>query len=241
MSNINPLDPKNFKGPQTNRVRGVIPDDTQKHIAQPETSETAVTDADVEAANTVLTEEQENDALLKNNKELRRIMDKSKGERTPEEKNFLYVEGLKDVGLTLEEARGILDDLITKGYHTREYRIGNKLRVVFRTRDCTDLERTLRLLEAEAPRIPMHVDDLISRFNMAASLGAYDRTEFKFVDLHSAESSEKVAEQATEYFNSRYAFVRRLPIPIIARMHAFLVDFDTRVAAALAEGAPEDF
>ena len=142
----------NFSGPATNAPRRRADEDLQRN------------DADASGADDVQKIADEVNAQLK--------------PLTPEEKATKYLEGLDVVGLTQEEARDIMDQVLFGGGYEKEYKISAKMFVVFRSRTGVDTQRMLRLVEAEAPRMPMHVDDIIGRVNIAASLRRYGKQEF---------------------------------------------------------------
>lgn len=159
---------------------------------------------------------------------------------SPEEQAKRYLEGLSQVGVTQEEARKIMDCVLFQEEYSEELKLGHGVMVVLRTRNYADTQRMLRLVEAEAPQMPMHVNDIIARCNVSASLERYKDTEFRFPkkDRKNLEKSEKDIEDA---FYERLDFVMGLPTPVVSRLMELVAIFDNRLFAVFAEGAPENF
>lgn len=155
---------------------------------------------------------------------------------TAEEKAKMYIKGLELVGLTQDEARAIMDKILFEGHYSEEYTLGGKLPVVLRTRVYSDVERSMRYAEVEAPRIPSHLNDILARYNLAASLERYGDKHFEF-----PEGADATPEKIEEAFEKRYNFVMSLNTPIAGRLHNFIVEFDQKMNAVLADGAPENF
>lgn len=159
---------------------------------------------------------------------------------SPEEKADTYLKGLEAVGVSQDEARQIMSDVLFGSGYQCTYNISREVQVVFRTRNYEDTQRTMRLIENEAPQMPMHVTDLLSRFNAAASLERFGETVFEFPTRDSSKmrESEKAIEDA---FYKRLDFVMQLATPVVHRLMTHLATFDSVLFAVFAEGAPEDF
>lgn len=156
--------------------------------------------------------------------------------KTPEEKAKEYKERLKELGITDVVARGILEKVLVQGYYEEVVRIG-PLPVGVRTRNYKDVKRALDFLEVEKPTYPMGINDIIAKYNMAASLSKYGDTTFKFPSRKAGNTNEEIEEA----FDERYSFVMELPTVAVDRLMQIIHDFDEKVAAVFAEGAPEDF
>jgi len=154
--------------------------------------------------------------------------------RSPEEK---YLARLKKVGLSIEKARIIRDNMLFNHFHEETYLIGNKLPVVLRTRDYGDAQRAMRRLEAEAPQYAMSINDLVAHCNMAASLSKYGDKSFKLY----TPDDDASEEEREESFDARSRYLQRLPTTVVDSLMSFAAEFDEMIAAVFATGAPEDF
>lgn len=155
----------------------------------------------------------------------------------------MYHEGLKAAGVTIEMARTILDKVLFEGSYSEEFKIGGRLIVTLRTRMYKDSQRILRFLESESPTIPMHVSDLVARFNVAASLQSYGDSAFTFpIEGKSLTSKDMITTKDVEdAFHQRLEFLMGLPTPVVNILINFTREFDEKITAVFAEGAPEDF
>ena len=155
---------------------------------------------------------------------------------TKEEKAKQYLDSLEQAGVTLPEARAIIDTLLEKGAYEENALIGGKIHVTFRSRDYGDVARAMHFLEVENPQYPQSISDLISKYNLAASLKRYNKDIFQFPDRKTATSADVESS-----FDQRFRYITGLATPVIQRLFELLVRFDTKVAVALSDGAPEDF
>jgi len=150
----------------------------------------------------------------------------------------VYQEQLEKLKIPQEDARQMLDDILFGGGYSEEYLIGGRMPITLRSRKYRDLQRTLRYLDNEAPLSQTHINDLVARHNTAASLEKYKDRVFSFPDPDEEGVSVEDVENA---FQERFEFINNLDAPIIERIINKVAEFDTRVAAVLADGAPEDF
>lgn len=156
--------------------------------------------------------------------------------RTPQEKAVDYAKGLKAVGLSSEEARAILETVLVNETYAETRKMG-PIEVVIRTRNYKDANRTLRFLELEKPTYALGINDLIARYNMAASLVSYGKNKFEHPTKKDGASDEDI-ENA---FHVRLAFVFELPVVAVDKLQQLVYDFDQKIGAVFADGAPEDF
>lgn len=156
--------------------------------------------------------------------------------RTPQEKAKAYQEGLAAVGISGEEARGILEKVLVNGFYEESKKMG-PIEVVIRTRNYKDVTRTLRFLELEKPTYAIGINDVVARYNMAASLSKYGDTVF----VHPSKRNKATEDDIENAFHERLAFVMELPTAAADRLQQLVYDFDQKIGAAFAEGAPEDF
>jgi len=238
----NPLRPGAFKGPETNVPRVSLPRkdtltidstpvDTAVGISEPLIPERVIT-AKGGIPDSVQQDKKPTSEDIK--QKLRDLQ----LPRTAEEKRKDYLKGLKQAGITREQARIILDTLLFEGKYTKEYRITKKFKVTLGTRTYVDVQRALRYIESEAPTSPIHMDDLFSRYNLAASLVAYGDRKFDFPDSAKLNDDPMAVEDA---FQIRFNFVMQLTTPMATRLNSCMIQFDTILNAVLSEGAPEDF
>jgi len=155
---------------------------------------------------------------------------------TAAEKAQIYREGLEKAGIPLEKARAILDAVIFQNCYTEDLVILGRLKVGIRTRVYEDLQRIMQALESEAPAFSVHTDDLVARYNVAASLAYYQDTRFVFPDPSTASFQE-----LTDAFDKRMKFLMSLSTPVISSLINAVNKFDQVMAAVFSEGAPEDF
>jgi len=148
-----------------------------------------------------------------------------------------YQEGLKVEGISVEDARIILDKVLFEGSYSESFKIGGRMPVTLRTRMYKDSQRILRYLESEAPTTPMHVSDLVARFNVAASIQKYGDTVFTFP----VESDSVKPMDVENAFHERLDFLMNLPVQIVNILINLTGKFDQKIQAVFAEGAPEDF
>lgn len=143
---------------------------------------------------------------------------------TPAEK---YRERLKAQGIDLKEAESIYDGVLTKGYYEEYIRIRGTHRAVFRTRMYEDHLRLQTILEMQKPQLAISQDELITRFNLAASLYEWNGKALK----HDNDND----------FDEVMKLVKKLPGPLFTVLSRELNKFDTKVMAVFDEGADENF
>ena len=155
---------------------------------------------------------------------------------TAADKAQTYREGLDAAGISTTKAREILDAVVFNDCYTEDVVIQGRLKVGIRTRIYDDLQRIMQALESEAPAFAVHTDDLVARYNVAASLAYYKDIRFDHPDPEIA-----TFDEVTEAFHRRMKFLLARPTPIIDRLIAAVNKFDRVMMAVFAEGAPEDF
>lgn len=207
-----PLVGKDFSGPKDNKPR-TSPLQSKESVQEEEVEESQQSDADEDESGKTEAEPKE----------------------TPEE---TYRKRLVELDIKPEEANKILDDILFNEGYTEEVLIGGRLKVVFRTRKYRDLQRTMRNMDNEAPLSPGHTNDLIARYNTAASLAQYKDIKFDFPD---PSTPGVTTEQIEEAFQKRFEFLNNLDEPIVARIIAKMSEFDRKIGAVMADGAPSDF
>lgn len=146
-----------------------------------------------------------------------------------------YEKNLIEFGITLRDARHIMEQMVTKGFYEEDFKVG-PITCTLRTRVYEDLIRTQRLLEIERPEYASAVQEMLNRYNTAASLVRYGEYTFDHPDAMVA--TEKDIEDA---FDKRMHFVKRLPQLVSVKVMQFSYEFDRKMIAVFGEGAPQDF
>jgi len=143
---------------------------------------------------------------------------------TPAEK---YRERLKAQEIDLKSAEAIYDSVLSKGYYEEYVRLRGSHRAVFRTRMYEDHLRLQTILEMQKPQLAISQDELITRYNLAASLYEWDGKPLK--------------HETDEDFDAIMKIVKRLPGPLFTVLSRELSRFDTKVMTVFDEGAAENF
>jgi len=147
-----------------------------------------------------------------------------------------FEQRLKAVGLDIGEARAIMDTVLTKGYYEETIPFNAQKNVVLRTRTYTDTLRAQKFLELESPTYPIAINDLIARYNTAASLARFGDEDF---NKPSKPDENPVGTESN--FDRRYEFLMALPVVVVVRLMGMVHTFDMKMQAVFNEGAPEDF
>ncbi len=143
---------------------------------------------------------------------------------TPAER---YRERLKQMKIELKDAEAIYDGVLAKGFYEEYVRLRGDQRAVFRTRMYEDHLRLQTVLEMQKPQLAISQDELITRYNLAASLYEWNGKALK--------------HETDEDFDAVMKLVRKLPGPIFTLLSRELSKFDSKVMAVFAEGADENF
>lgn len=146
-----------------------------------------------------------------------------------------YKKFLKDHDISEEKAARIVDDLMTKGFYEEEYPLSQKYKVTLRTRERRDGIRLQGVLNARMPLLQTGMDELTTRYNLAASLAEYNGTRYNFPQ---ADTSAKDVEK---FFDVRMQVVEKLPDPMFYKLTQKLAKFDRMLAAVMREGVAENF
>jgi hypothetical protein len=151
---------------------------------------------------------------------------------TPEQIAKKYEEGLIEVGLTVDKARGIIENIVVNGFHEESTRIG-PLTFRYRTRGHSDTLRTYRAVESSGIGMPEAMKEFINRHNAAGSLISWGDRKFS----HPEEEEEREAE-----FKKRFDFLTSGVADLVAvKMMQIIYDFDVKMSAVMADGSPQDF
>lgn len=146
-----------------------------------------------------------------------------------------YEERLKEVGLTKEQAAEIVDDVLYKGFHFRDIPITSRMKIRLRTRQHRDMQRAQMYLEVSHPTYDTHYNDILMRYNAAASLEKWGNDVFEFP------KKDDTNERVEELFNVRLNYVNGLADPAVRLLFSKCWAFDRKIIVALEEGAIENF
>lgn len=146
-----------------------------------------------------------------------------------------YEDRLKKIGVTVEAARAIFDDLLCKGFWSDEMVVSSKLKVRFRSRQYADTERFQQAVENARPQYESHYTELLFKYSLAASIEQFGSTKFKFPE------ASDTAEQGEKLFNRRFEFIMHLPDAMVRLLYTKLSRFDEKIRTVMEEGAAENF
>jgi hypothetical protein len=146
-----------------------------------------------------------------------------------------YQEHLKQYGISEEKAARIVDDLLTKGFYEEDFPISKRVSLTLRTREHRDTIRMQIALQVQRPLFTDTLNELVSRYNLAASLSAYNGTSYYFPSL------EDEDEKADKLFDVRLKAAEHLPAAIFSMATMLLAKFDRMILAVMCEGVAENF
>jgi len=143
---------------------------------------------------------------------------------TPAER---YQKRLKEAKITLNDATVIYDAVLSKGYYEEYVRLGKAGRAVFRTRLYEDSLRLQTALELQKPQLVLTQDELITRYNLAASLYEWQ--------------GKPIPHESDTDFDNTLKLIRKMPGPVYALLATALSKFDQKIMLIFGEGATENF
>lgn len=148
---------------------------------------------------------------------------KSEVELTSKER---YAKRLEEAKISKDAANAIFDAVMSKDYY-EEYVMVGKQRAVLRTRLYEDHLRLQTALELQRPGLVLSQEDMITRYNLAASL-----YEWKGVDYKHDNDDD---------FDAVLTLLRRMPSPVYSLLAQKLAEFDQKVMLVFSEGATDSF
>lgn len=137
-----------------------------------------------------------------------------------------YQKRLEEAKLPLATARHIFDQVLTHGFYEETVVIG-PVRATLRTRVYDDTLRLQRALEMEKPQLMMSQEELVTRYNLAASLYVWN--------------GKPVPHDTDADFEKALKLVRGMPSPLFSVVARELFKFDQKIMLAFSEGAVESF
>ncbi len=146
-----------------------------------------------------------------------------------------YQAYLKEMGISEEKAQQIIDDLFTKSFYVEKVSLTKRVSAMLRTREHADTLRLQTALEVQRPVYTYAMEEVTTRYNMAASLQSFGDTTFTFPDV----GADK--EEIERLFDVRLAYVERMPDPAFYKLSGLLAKFDRNIAAVMREGVAENF
>lgn len=167
--------------------------------------------------------EQEADAAMLAAAEALKKEAENEAKLSPSEK---YAKRLADGKLSLTGARAIFDGVMTDGYYEEVVALG-PVRATLRTRMYEDTLRLQRVLELEKPQLLMSQEELVTRYNLAASLYSWQ--------------GKAIAHETEADFEKALKLVRNMPAPIFTLLARELFKFDQKILLAFGDGAVESF
>ena len=136
-----------------------------------------------------------------------------------------YFKNLANLKVDIKEARHVMEQMVTKGYYEESFKIGPAT-LTLRTRVYDDMVRAQRMLDQERPEYATAVQELLNRYNTAASLVRYSDHYFDHPDpLTATEEEMEIA------FAPRLRLLKRLPLYVSLKMQQFCFDFDQKMIA----------
>lgn len=146
--------------------------------------------------------------------------------QTPQEK---YRRHLKNAGISLSEARRIVDCIVVQMKPWSEtYLIGpSNTRVTLKTRMPEDEERLRRVIEEKIPQFQATRDFETAKYNLAASLVEFRGQVFQH-------NTEDDLLETVEW-------LKRIPYPLFSLLNQKLWVFDNKIGAVFQEGYLENF
>ncbi len=133
---------------------------------------------------------------------------------------------LEEAEIPLEIAASIFDAVLEKGYYEEYVSVG-KQKAVFRTRQYEDAQRLQVALEARRPTMVVTQEDMINKYNLAASLHMWKGVVIK--------------RETDDDFDKALAAVHKMPAPLVSLLMGCLMKFDRKTLTVFSDGANDFF
>lgn len=150
--------------------------------------------------------------------------DEPEADLTPRE---LYQKRLTEAGIELAVANSIFDAVMSKGYYEEYIDIGGRRAAVLRTRLYDDHLRLQNALELQRPTLVLTQEDMITRYNLAASLYEW--------------RGRALAHDTDDDFDKVLTLIKKLPAPVYSMLAQRLATFDRKVMTVFSDGAADSF
>jgi len=149
-----------------------------------------------------------------------------------------YTEFLQAHDISEEKAEEIVDNILMRGFHEETYPLSKKSAVIFRTRAHRDTMRLHQALQVRDPVFQDIANELVIRYNMAASLAAITGPSEQRFEFPTDKTSD---EETIKLFDLRMKYIERMPGALFAKLSMKLSQFDRLVMAIMREGVTENF
>lgn len=148
-----------------------------------------------------------------------------------------YEEQLREIGVSKDEAARIIDAILNVGFWSEEVSITKSIKARFRTRSSRDRSRAVAFIEAARPVYEAHVQEMMNKQLLAASLEAFAKDKFTHADPRTAK-----AEEIEAAFDARFRFVDGvISDPALNLLLRHFHKFDIKIHTVMQEGAVENF
>lgn len=137
-----------------------------------------------------------------------------------------YRRRLAEAAIPWAEAMAIYDAVIEKGYYEEFVKVGQH-KAVLRTRLYDDTLRLQSALESARPTLVVTQEDMITRYNLAASLYAW--------------KGDKLAHTNDDDFDKILDLIKKMPSPVFSLLAQKLAEFDRKTMLVFSEGATDSF
>lgn len=138
----------------------------------------------------------------------------------------LYRKRLAEAKISLTDAAAIYDAVIEKGYYQEFVKIGSH-KAILRTRLYDDTLRLQAALEAARPSLVVTQEDMITRYNLAASLYMW--------------KGETLPHNNDDDFDKVLELIKKLPGPLYSLLAQRLAEFDRKTMLVFSDGATDSF
>lgn len=146
-----------------------------------------------------------------------------------------YRKFLEKNKISVDHAAQIVDNMLMQGFHEETYQLTSRFSVTFRTREKRDSIRLQTAIQVQQPSFQIVYDDIVARYNLAASLSQFGDTAFSFPKPGAD------AEETGGAFEERMRFVEGLADPVFDKLRTKLVKFDQLLIMVMREGVTENF
>ena len=121
----------------------------------------------------------------------------------------------------------VLDNLLTNGTFYWQFKIFDKIEVVFRVRSAYVNSILVERIEKDTPKTVARFQDIVNTYNLAGTLFKYQNTSF---------NTEKEEE-----FSKALAFIKSLPYVVVQKLVQELIVFDRLMFVVSSDWAIENF
>ena len=219
---------------QGHQPKPLAPEDAAKAVKNPPASGTAITSSDRKAVDPDIDPQFVPKATLDELEAQQRM--KLYGTAMEQLEPVVdYQAYLKGEGISEDDAATIVDDLITQGYYEERVTVTKRSTVLFRTRKQNDTLRLQRAIEVQRPLFRDAMDELVVRYNMAASLAAFKDMDFKFPE------EDDTSDVEENLFDVRLNYVAKMPGALFSALSMKLAKFDRKIMTVMREGVAENF